>query len=95
MFERKKDFYFLLIFIFMNNLGFSKNFKQEKTENFLSLEQEKKIFENENTETVKNNKIEKAPVLKKQSNSKVAIRNNKIVKTPIVKTQGNNKVRNV
>ena len=59
MFERKKDFYFLLIFIFMNNLGFSKNFKQEKTENFLSLEQEKKIFENENTETVKNNKIEK------------------------------------
>ena len=72
MFERKKDFYFLLIFIFMNNLGFSKNFKQEKTENFLSLEQEKKIFENENTETVKNNKIEKEV----KNSQKIENRNN-------------------
>ena len=38
------------------------------------------------------NKIEKTPVIKKQSNNKVAIQNNKIEKAPVLKKQSNSKV---
>ena len=66
-----------------------------KNQKIRNLTQAHNIQSINNKVAPQNNKIEKAPVVKKQNNNKVATKNNKFGKLPIAKLNNNNKSKKI